>query len=296
MSVQSRDLEIISIERTCGFRETPRRQGSLKLRRRKRQRIRRLCVALMAVCVVFIAAVAFRTNRLARLLSADSNEARVQKLQERIVDGEGNTSYPQELAELLEQNVEIYDFVENYPNREDYVGKEIDLSEDFTAGSVPLLMQWDKRWGYDMYGDSMIGIAGCGPACMTMAYLYFKEDLEMNPRKMAEFAQNQGFHSKEGTSWEFWTLGAESLGLYGEVISLNENVMKTVLDCGGLIICSMSPGDFTTGGHYILLRGYDANGFFVNDPNRKGNSEKQWDFLTLSSQIKNLWGIYHPGR
>ncbi len=54
----------------------------------------------------------------------------------------------------------------------------------------------------------------------------------------------------------------------------------------------MAPGDFTTKGHFILLRGYDENGFFVNDPNRKSNSEKQWDFETLSSQIKNLWGIY----
>ena len=138
----------------------------------------------------------------------------------------------------------------------------------------------------------MIGLAGCGPTCMTMAYLYHTGDLTVNPREVAEFAQEKGYHTTEGTSWDFWTLGAKELGLYGEVVSLSETVMKSVLDSGGLLVCSMSAGDFTTGGHYILLRGYDENGFFVNDPNRRSNSERQWDFDTLASQMKNLWGIY----
>ena len=152
-------------------------------------------------------------------------------------------------------------------------------------------MQWDKRWGYDMYGDSMIGLAGCGPTCMTMAYLYYTGDTKMNPRRMAEYAQDNGYHSEEGTSWSFWTDGAAGLGLYGEQIPLSQNQMEAVLDAGGLVVCSMAPGDFTTTGHYILLRGYDENGFFVNDPNRNSNSQRQWDFDTLSAQIKNLWAI-----
>ena len=173
-----------------------------------------------------------------------------------------------------------------------YIGKPIDLSNDYQSGTVPLFMQWDKRWGYDLYGDSMIGLAGCGPTCMTMAYIYYTGDLEMNPRKMSELAQEKGYHTQEGTSWSFWTAGAADLGMRGETVSLDENVMKSVLDSGGLLILSMSAGDFTTGGHYILIRGYDENGFYVNDPNRRKNSEKQWDFETLQTQIKNLWAIY----
>ena len=67
--------------------------------------------------------------------------------------------------------------------------------------------------------------------------------------------------------------------------------MKDWLDAGGLIVCSMWPGDFTSTGHFILIRGYDDKGFFVNDPNRRSNSEKQWDYDTLSSQMKCLWRI-----
>lgn len=199
--------------------------------------------------------------------------------------------YPEELTELLEKNEETLDYIKDYPNREDYIDQEIDLSKDCKNGEIPLLMQWDKRWGYDMYGDSMIGLAGCGPTCMTMAYLYFTGDLQMNPKRMAEYAQNSGYHTAEGTSWSFWTEGAANLGLYGESLSLSESTMKSVLDSGALIVCSMGPGDFTDQGHFILIRGYDENGFYVNDPNRRSNSRKQWDYETLSSQIKNLWMI-----
>lgn len=124
-----------------------------------------------------------------------------------------------------ERNPETADFVKNYENREAYIGKEIDLSEEIKEGEVPLLMQWDKRCGYESLGDSNIGLSGCGPTCFSMAYLYFTGDVQGDP------------------------------------------------------------------GYYILLRGYDENGFFVNEPNRKSNSEKQWTYETLKGQIRNLWAL-----
>ena len=74
-------------------------------------------------------------------------------------------------------------------------------------------------------------------------------------------------------------------------MSLSESVMKNALDDGGLIICSMRPGDFTTTGHFILIYGYDDNGFLINDPNRKSHGDKSWSYDDLSWQIKNLWDL-----
>ncbi len=199
--------------------------------------------------------------------------------------------YSRELQKLLERNEEAADFVEGYPDREKYLGEGIDMSGDFVSGQVPLLMQWDRRWGYDAYGDNIIGLAGCGPVCLTMAYLYFTENTDMTPREMAEFSYDNGYYTSEGTSWSLWTEGAKKLGLCGEELSLDENIMKLALDEGGLIVCSMGPGDFTTTGHFILIRGYDENGFYVNDPNRRSNSEKQWKYETLRGQIRNLWEL-----
>lgn len=198
---------------------------------------------------------------------------------------------PREVAELLEHNEETFEFVKNYPNREDYKNQSIDLSAEVSAGKAPLLMQWDMRWGYNEYGDSIIALSGCGPTCLSMAYIYLTGDTSKNPREMAEYAQNSGYYTRSGTSWTLWTDGAAGLGLSGEELSLDENVMKKRLDNGKVIVCSMRPGDFTTTGHFILIYGYDKNGFLVNDPNRYSNSEKVWDYDTLSGQIKNLWAI-----
>ena len=66
----------------------------------------------------------------------------------------------------------------------------------------------------------------------------------------------------------------------------------SVLDGGGVIICSVSRGDFTTTGHYIVIYGYESDGFLVNDPNCVARSGK-WAFSRLRSQIKNIWA-YMP--
>lgn len=198
---------------------------------------------------------------------------------------------PEELQELLEKYPETYDYVIGYSERDKYKGKRIDLTEDVEEGEVPLLLQWDKRWGYDNYGDKLIGAAGCGPTCMSMAYIYLTGDTEKNPREMAEFANENGYNTEAGTKWDFFTEGATILGLEGSEMSVTEDGMKAALDYGNVIICSMKPGDFTKGGHFIVIRGYDKNGFWVNDPNSRINSEKQWDYDTLRYQIKGAWSI-----
>lgn len=200
-------------------------------------------------------------------------------------------SYPDWLQEMVKRNPETEDFAKDYENREDYIGKPIDLSGEYHSGEVPMLFQWDRRWGYDPYGEENIGMAGCGPTCLSMAYIYLTGDTSKNPREMAEFAEENGYYSEEGTAWSLWTEGAAKLGLHSTEVSLDETVMKNRLDDGQVIICSMAPGDFTTMGHFILIRGYGGDGFYVNDPNRRSNSEKSWDFERLRGQIKCLWAL-----
>ena len=200
-------------------------------------------------------------------------------------------SYPEEIRELLEKNPEAEDFAKGYAKKDSYINQPIDLSKDYISGEVPLLMQWDRRWGYDSYGDDMIGIAGCGPTCLSMAYIYLTGDTDKNPRVMAEFAYENGYYTSAGTLWSLWKEGVSKLGLSGEELPLNEKMMKKCLDKGKVIICSMSPGDFTTEGHFILIRGYGENGFYVNDPNRHSTSEKTWSFDRLKKQIKCLWAL-----
>lgn len=195
------------------------------------------------------------------------------------------------LQEMAENNEEAKEFVDNFPNRAEYLNLEIDLTEDVQEGQVPLFLQWDMRWGYEEYGDNIIALAGCGPTCMSMAYVYLTGDLEGNPREVARYAQENGFHSKGGTDWSLWTYGAKELGITGEELPLDERQIKVTIDNGGVVVCSMRPGDFTRTGHYILIKDYDENGFYINDPNSVKNSEKQWFYEDIKGQIKNLWSL-----
>lgn len=198
---------------------------------------------------------------------------------------------PDWLKEMVKRNPETASFAKDYVNREDYIGKPIDLSGECRQGEVPMLFQWDKRWGYDAYGNDAIGAAGCGPTCLSMAYIYLTGDTSKDPRVMAEYAYENGYYTAEGTAWSLWTEGAGGLGLLSGEVLLDEDTMKNRLDAGGVIICSMRPGDFTTTGHFILIYGYNEEGFQVRDPNRRSNTEKTWPFEVLQGQIKCLWSL-----
>lgn len=89
----------------------------------------------------------------------------------------------------MKNNAEAADFVADYPNRQNYLGQSIDLTHDVIIGQVPLFLQWDKRWGYVSFGDSIIGLSGCGPTCLSMAYVYFTRDLNGTPREMASYCE-----------------------------------------------------------------------------------------------------------
>ena len=55
--------------------------------------------------------------------------------------------YPQSLITLLEGNPETEKFVLEYPAAKD-AAPVIDMTEYLQTDTVPLLMQWDQRWGY----------------------------------------------------------------------------------------------------------------------------------------------------
>ena len=197
--------------------------------------------------------------------------------------------YPQSLIDLLERNPETEDFVLSYPfrNQRESADFEYDLSE-----GVPLLMQWDKRWGYIKYGSDVVGITGCGPVCLAMAGYYVTGDDRFTPDKMVAFARENGYYSKgNGSSWTLISEGGVKLGLDVMEIPLVEKRIMDNLAVGNPIICAMGEGDFTTSGHYIVLVGTEDGKIRVNDPNSYGNSGKLWAYEELEGQIRNLWVI-----
>lgn len=197
---------------------------------------------------------------------------------------------PQELLDIAKKNPETEEFVRDYAKEKD---KEhvIDLSGEVKKGEIPLFMQWDKRWGYEYYGDEMIAINGCGPTCLSMVACGLSGNTKWSPLEVAHMAEKGGYCvSGSGSSWSLMSEGAEMLGLNVHKIRFQEDVIIETLREGMPIICIMGPGDFTTTGHFIVLCGVDKNGKIeVRDPFRRVNSEKKWDIETIMSQTRDLW-------
>ena len=199
------------------------------------------------------------------------------------------SQYPESLIDLLERNPETEDFVLNYPFRKD-VPKQT-FAPDRSQG-VPLLMQWDKQWGYLKYGSDVVGITGCGPVCLAMAGYYVTGSADFSPERMVEFAAKNGYYSAgNGSSWTLISEGGGKLGLTVTEIPLVKKKIMDNLEAGHPIICAMGKGDFTTTGHYIVLAGTEDGLLRVNDPNSYANSEKLWSYEQLESQFRNLWVI-----
>jgi hypothetical protein len=202
----------------------------------------------------------------------------------------GRTEIPSSLTEFGEKYPEAQEFVAGYKK---YINKSFDtnLRLDVTKGEIPLFIQWDKRWGYQSYGSNLLGIAGCGPTCISMVVCGLTGSDEWNPYFVAQFSEESGYYVQGvGTSWDLMTVGAGKLGLNSELGTVSEDYILNNLSATTPMICSMYPGDFTYTGHFIVLTGVDANGdIIVNDPNSRKNSEKHWRLETLIPQIRSIW-------
>lgn len=199
--------------------------------------------------------------------------------------------YPQALRELVEKNPETLDYVYDYPINST-LKPEINLSAEAGSSTVPLLLQWDERWGYNSYGSGLIGYTGCGPTCLSMVALYLTRDADYDPGTVARYAEQQGYYvDGSGTAWELMTTGCAHFGLTSREIGLDEDHMAQALADGEVLICSVGPGDFTDGGHYIVLTGHSSNGFTICDPNSPKRSAEIWTYTRLKDQIRNVWAF-----
>ena len=201
-------------------------------------------------------------------------------------------TWPGSLIDLLDRNPATEDFVLSYPDREELAREALVYEPD---GMVPLLMQWDTRWGYEKYGSDYLAVTGCGPTCLAMAGLYLTGNEAMRPDRIAEFAQRNGYYaSGYGSSWTLISEGGEKLGLSVTELPLVKKKITDALEAGNPVILAMGPGAFTTAGHYIVLTGVEEGLFRVNDPNSYVNSGKLWSYEELESQIRNIWSVGLP--
>lgn len=221
---------------------------------------------------------------------AETFEERVARVKEE-VQGKG---YPAEVIELLNKNSETVDFVENYEVNKDAPYPDT-IGESYQEGEIPLLFQWDERWGYAPYGTSLVAVCGCGPTCMAMVAAGLTNDPSITPDKVAAFGtQNSYVDENNNTYWSFMREAGANWNISCYEGLLTEEQAAAELAQGRPIICSVGPGDFTDNGHFIVLTGYDNGNVKVNDPFSRANSEKTWVYADIAGQFLAMWVYYLP--
>lgn len=84
----------------------------------------------------------------------------------------------------------MLEFVEGYNDVHKKSSEGLTFEEQ--KKKVPLFIQWDKRWGYEPYGTSDIGISGCGPTCMAMVIYSLTRNTEAIPPVLAAKIHERG--------------------------------------------------------------------------------------------------------
>lgn len=285
------------LRRNRRARERARQAAKRKrIKMRRRRILRRLLVRIGILILVVMAGratfrmllSAVRENSGTAPALATMTKADLKKTDEWKHINANRSQYPKDMLKVLENNPELLDFVANYLEAEPVVTGGLtkrEMKEDY-----PLFLQWDARWGYVPYGDDNIGLSGCAPACLSMVIFSLTRDENATPDAIAAFSMDNGYYVEgTGTAWALMTAAAAHYGVQAEELSLDEGLMKSRLDSGYMLICSMAPGDFTTTGHFIVIYGYNEDGFLVNDPFSRNRSSRVWSFETIQYQIRNMW-------
>lgn len=160
--------------------------------------------------------------------------------------------------------------------------KKVTLPEGFVYYN-----QTDDAWGNEYYGTSdLIKDAGCGPT-VTAMIVSTLTDTKINPKEMADWSYNNGYYSPGSGSYH--TLIGDSLNNFGLSYTTTNDIydVKTALQEGKYVVALMGNGHFTSSGHFIILCSIDnSEKVTVADPNSIKNTEKLWDFNTITSETK----------
>ena len=81
-------------------------------------------------------------------------------------------------------------------------------------------------------------------------------------------------------------MGAERRGLY----CLGPQRILDALSDGKLVVAIMTKGHFTSGGHFIVLRGVQDGQIMVADPASYRRSEKLWDLSIILNEASKRAG------
>ena len=155
--------------------------------------------------------------------------------------------------------------------------------------------QASKPWGPKMYSNhndksQTMANSGCGPTAMAdiVATLI---DKTATPWTLAQLAMEWGDRTyNSGTAWSFFPHVADYYHFDKMVQSKSLDALKKCLDSGGYVVCSMGPGYWTKGGHFICAWKYDGAYIYCNDP--ASSTRKKQKISAFMNERKQFFCFY----
>ncbi|MBR4694182.1 MAG: C39 family peptidase [Bacilli bacterium] len=143
--------------------------------------------------------------------------------------------------------------------------------KDFHLNEFKYFRQGDY---HNAYAGETIAAAGCGPTSAAMVLTYLTGET-VDPVTASAWSTQHGFATNGNGTYEalFPAIG-EAYGLTVQKQSQTASNIVNSLQNGNVIICHMGPGEFTSGGHYIVLREINDQGqVLVADPANPGRNK-----------------------
>ena len=210
-----------------------------------------------------------RGQELAQQVQSAVENRRQQEQQQQAALVSQEIQEPQEDLESLIQDPEITQFSSR-------LGQEV-----LTGGVVELAYfnQSEEPWASSAFGPDRIEGFGCGPTAMSMVVSTLSGQV-VDPATMAQLAAQQGYCAPGSGSYLSIVEGmAQHFGLTAQSCGeISPEELCQSLASGQLMVALMGPGHFTTGGHFIVLRGATLTGqVLVADPNSRERSLALWE-------------------
>lgn len=270
---------------------------------RKKKRIRQLRIRVSFFCIVMAALIGLiyigiktrkeDSEKEVTKVKEEIQEEQLSEVSEEVLTAKTvalEAGAPDAIIELLDKNTETVDFVECYGELKDIPPAETvgELPED---GSLPHLLQWDKKWGYQPYGDSFIAASGCGPTCLSMVITGLTGNEKITPYVLAKYAQENGYMIDAGGTYAaFMRDSVTEWGIIATESLESESFVQEETAKGKPIACNLNPGKyFTDVGHFIVITGYEDGIITVLDPFSIKNTEQEWKYSDIKEQIAGLY-------